>query len=54
MIVIFYDDIVQDISSIGQGVDIIFDIISWADELLEEEEEPDAWPGYWNIRSQFE
>ena len=47
MIVIFYDDIVRDISPIGYDGDII-DTINWADEILKDEEET------WNIRSQFE
>lgn len=47
MILVFYDDMVQDISPIGYDGDII-DTINWADELLEDE------AGTWNIRSQFE
>ena len=41
MILVFYDDIVQDVSPIGCDGDVI-DIIHWADELLEDE------VGTWN------
>ena len=47
MILVFYDDIVQDVSPVGYDGEII-DMINWAGELLEDE------TGTWNIRSQFE
>ena len=54
MILISYDDIVQDISPIGYDGDI-FDTINWANEIFPDEDETHSIEHItWNIRSQFE